>query len=60
MVDRTFLFQQSKPLNLELVPIDTDNKRSTSEACANNMLGSTHDELQRERERWAKVLGAKK
>lgn len=60
MVDRSFLFQEPKSLKLELVPIEDNNTSSTSEACANNMLRHTHDELQRERERWAKVLGSKK
>ena len=60
MVDRSFLFQQPKTLHLELVPIEKDNVRSTSEAYAIVMLSHVHDELQRERERRAKVLGSKK
>jgi hypothetical protein len=60
MVDRSFLFTQPKTLHLELVPIEKDNARSLSESCANMQLNNSADELQRERERWAKVLGSKK
>ena len=59
MVDRSSLINV-KPQKLELTPIEKDNVRSTSEAYANGMLSHVHDELQRKRERRAKVLGSKK
>ena len=60
MVDRSFLWAQPKALDLSLVPIEQNNTRTLSESCVNMQLINSVDEQRRERERWAKILGAKK